>query len=393
MSDRLPGIGEIVSPAQAMELALLEAKKGVGYVAPNPLVGCAIVDAHHQLLSLAYHEQVGFDHAEVHAIKRLRSPKLVEGAHVYVTLEPCAHQGRTPSCARALVTLKPASVTFAVEDPNPLVSGKGAAILREGGVDARLLRERDSIPEVDRVRLTEDAEDLAEIFLHNHRTNSPFVAVKAASTLDGMIAIRATGESKWITGESARHHGHWIRAHYDAMLVGRGTFTADNPSLNIRHPGFPDIRNRAVVLDPKGETLAKLPNSNLLRVRDAGRVFVLVGEKTRVENPAGVQVFPMELNAEGGFATSDILGTLKTAGINSVLIEGGAQTIGAFMTAGLVNRMHLYLAPSLIGATGLSWSSGFGVQRLDERIRLSHARTEMIGNDLYWTGRTFTRKV
>jgi diaminohydroxyphosphoribosylaminopyrimidine deaminase/5-amino-6-(5-phosphoribosylamino)uracil reductase len=379
--------GDLISPAQAMELALREAVKGVGHVAPNPLVGCTIVDSHHRLLSVGYHEQIGFDHAEIHALKRLRRPELIDGAHIYVTLEPCAHQGRTPSCARTLAKLKPASVTYAVEDPNPLVAGKGAAILREAGIDTKTLLLRDNILMSDRERLVESAEALAEIFLFNQRSSETFVAVKVASTLDGMIAVRSTGESQWITGEAARHHGHWIRAHYDAMLIGRGTYLKDNPSLNIRHPAFPDLRNRAIILDPLGETLATLPESNLLKVRDAGRVFVLVGEKTQAHNPAGVQVFPMPLTAKGEFAIADILGTLKTAGVNSVLIEGGAGTIGEFIRAGRVQRLHLYLAPSLIGSTGLPWNLGFGVGKLDDRVQLTNIHHETLSGDLYCTGR------
>ncbi|MES2962809.1 MAG: bifunctional diaminohydroxyphosphoribosylaminopyrimidine deaminase/5-amino-6-(5-phosphoribosylamino)uracil reductase RibD [Bdellovibrionota bacterium] len=147
-----PTVGQLLTPSQAMRLAIRQGTKGVGYVSPNPLVGCTIVDREHRLLAVGHHAMVGGDHAEVAALKKLKSPEDLGGCHVYVSLEPCAHQGRTPSCAMTLALLKPASITYAVEDPNPLVAGRGAAILREAGIRVDLLANRTDI--ADRAALT-----------------------------------------------------------------------------------------------------------------------------------------------------------------------------------------------------------------------------------------------
>lgn len=370
-----------------MRLAIREGQRGEGFVVPNPLVGCAIVDREHRLLSLGHHARVGQDHAEVDALKKLRDPSLIEGAHVYVTLEPCAHQGRTPSCARTLVPLKPASVTYAVEDPNPLVAGKGAEILREAGIVTQKFSERRDVDATERDEIEAQAEELAEIFLHNFRAKLPFVAVKIASSLDGQMGLRS-GESKWITGEAARTRVQLIRAKYDAVLVGRGTYVADDPSLNVRHDSFPGFQNKAVVLDPRGATLATLSQSNLLKVRPPENVFVVVGESTKIEAGVKVGIVRAKTTDAGEFDLRSVLASLKSAGLTSILVEGGALTIGAFMGAREVQRLHLFLAPSLIGgAQGLSWSSGFGVRTLADKFQLTRSRVEWTGEDLYWTAR------
>ncbi|MES2857221.1 MAG: bifunctional diaminohydroxyphosphoribosylaminopyrimidine deaminase/5-amino-6-(5-phosphoribosylamino)uracil reductase RibD, partial [Bdellovibrionota bacterium] len=193
--------GQVVTPSRAMRLALEEARLGWGFVSPNPLVGCAIVDKDHRLLGVGFHERVGADHAEISALKAVGDNSKINGAHIYVTLEPCAHQGRTGSCAQALAPLKPASVTYAVEDPNPLVAGKGAAVLLEAGVRCEHISQRADIP--DRRELELLAEKLAEVFLHNHRTKEPFIGLKVATSTDGMMAS-SSGEPRWLTGAESR---------------------------------------------------------------------------------------------------------------------------------------------------------------------------------------------
>lgn len=378
--------GQRLSPEQAMRLAIHEGARGTGHVAPNPLVGCVIVDNEHRLLATGYHAKVGHDHAEAAALRKLDASS-VAGSHVYVTLEPCAHQGRTPSCARALAPLKPQTVTYAVEDPNPLVAGRGAAILREAGVTVYRIDERtDMSPELCD-ELIAASEDLAEIFLHNHRAHEPFVGVKVASTLDGQMAFKS-GESKWITGEAARRHAHAVRARYDAVAVGSGTFFSDDPSLDIRHPDFSNVVNRAVVFDPDGRALAALAGKNLVKVRKHENVIVIVGRGSQFENPAKATVIEAGMHA-GEFDLDEALAGLKNAGVTSLMIEGGATTIGAFFRAGKVQRLHLYQAPTVFGARqALAWSSGFGVATLSERYRFSHTSWQSIGSDLYWTGRT-----
>lgn len=381
-------IGQKITPAEAMRLAVEAGALGVGEVSPNPLVGCTIVDDEHRLLAVGFHARIGGDHAEVNALKKLNDPKQLAGAHVYVTLEPCAHQGRTPSCARTLAPLKPASVTYAVEDPNPLVSGKGAQILREAGVEVHALSERADIPENERDELIREAEELAEIFLHNQRAREPFIAVKIASSLDGQMAL-ANGESKWITGDKARLHSHTIRARYDAVLVGTGTFLTDNPSLNVRHPDFTGLRpNKAVVLDPRGRAFGAMTGSNLFKARPKENVLVVTAPEVEAPTEFSGTHITCPLKAEREFDLPALFAGLKEHDVHSVMIEGGAATIGAFLRAGKVQRVHAYVAPILIGAgNGMAWTGYFAIPKLACAVRLRNVRHEQIGEDLYVTGR------
>lgn len=382
-----PPIGSKISPSEAMRLAIREGRKGTGFVSPNPLVGCVIVDSDHRYLASGYHAKLGGDHAEISAIKNVGDDRKIKGAHFYVTLEPCAHVGRTGSCARALVGLKPASITFAVEDPNHLVSGKGARILREAGIRAELFSDRDDIddPEEKQKRI-DDAEDLAEIFLYNQRRSETFIAVKIASTLDGQLAL-ASGESKWITSERSREHAHLIRARYDAVAVGVTTFKVDDPSLNVRHPLFSDFQNKAVIFDPTGRGLATLNVPNILRVRPEESVVVVVDRDHHAEISAGVTLLPVS-RRDGIFDTEEVLAGLRNLGIHSLLVEGGSQTICAFFNAQKVQRIHAFIAPSIFGAKhAITWSSGFGVPSMEARIRLEKSKRRTFGDDLYWSAR------
>jgi diaminohydroxyphosphoribosylaminopyrimidine deaminase/5-amino-6-(5-phosphoribosylamino)uracil reductase len=387
--------GQVLSPAQAMRLAIREGAKGAGFVAPNPLVGCTILDREHRLLAIGYHKRVGHDHAEIDAVKQISDPSKLEGAHVFVTLEPCAHQGRTPSCARTLAPMKIASLTYAVEDPNPLVAGKGAAIMREVGVKTALITERSDISVEEARTLAAEAEELAEIFLHNMRAKEPFVAIKIASTLDGKMAL-ASGESKWITNEASREYVQLLRARYGAVAIGRTTFVADDPSLNVRHANYPSFENNVVLFDPKGQTLPSLAQSKLLQVRGPERVFVVVDRALKLENPLGVQLVPVPLESGRFFDVGSVLAALRDQGLTSIMIEGGAQTAGVFFKAKKVQRLHLFQAPKLIGGLhGISWSAGFGVEKMADGFALERVeRREFTGPiagevsaDFYVTGR------
>ena len=378
-------IGQLLTPSQAIQLAIDEAKKGIGFVSPNPPVGCTIVDCNHRFLAVGFHARVGYDHAEIAALKKITDSEVLRGAHLYVTLEPCAHQGRTGSCARAIAPLGVASVTYAVEDPNPLVAGQGAEILRQAGVTATLLAERDDIS--DAAALTIEAEELAEAFLYFMREKKPFIGIKVASTLDGKMAT-TSGESKWITGDQAREHVHRVRAQYDAVAIGRNTFIADNPSLNVRHSDFPNYQNRVVLFDPDGGSLAQMKSANLVKVRPPESVWVVVGRDVKPKNPAGVRVIEVSVNEKGLFEIPSVLARLKLEGLTSLMIEGGSQTYAGFFESKNVQRLHTYLAPSLLGGRhGVAWSSGFGADSMAERIRLRDSHREILGDDLYWTAR------
>lgn len=384
MTTALPPIGAQLTPHQAMSLAIHVGYEGVGFVSPNPLVGCVIVDRDHKLLAYGHHAMLGGDHAEISALKKLSSPQALLGSHIYVTLEPCAHEGRTPSCAKTLAPFKPASVTYAVEDPNPLVAGKGAAILREAGIRAESLANRSDIST--RAELIEQAEELAEIFLHVHRNKSPFVAMKVATSLDGQMAM-TSGESKWITGEAARDHVQHVRAKYDAVAVGHGTFLSDDPSLDVRHPAFKGLVNKAVIFDFAGLSFEKLPKSKLLGVRPAENVIVVTGTRVEKSN-LGVRHLQIPEDASGHFEMRALLEALKAEGLSSLLIEGGAYTYGAFVEARAIQRLHAYVAPILIGGRhAIPWGRYFGGAKLSDKIELKATRHLQLGPDQYWTAR------
>ena len=389
-------VGQRLSAFEALTVAIHEARRGYGCVAPNPLVGCVILDKDMCFLASGHHARIGGDHAEIAALKVAQrmtgSQEGLEGAHFFVTLEPCAHQGRTPSCAKTLAELKIASLTYAIVDPNPLVSGKGADILKQAGVDVRSVPESSALSTAEKQDVILKAEEVAEIFLHRMRQQEPFVAIKVASTLDGRMAL-TSGESKWITGEAARNHVHFLRAGYDAICIGRNTFVADNPSLNVRHVEFPHLRNKAVVLDPKGRTLGVLAESNIMLNRAPEDIIIVternaVATQTYAQVPSGVHVIEVSCNSVGSFVIAELLSKLLSFGISSLLIEGGAMTYGAFFVQKKAERLHLFQAPTLLGSLhSTAWSAGFGVERMDQKVQLSQVRREIFGNDSYLTGR------
>jgi diaminohydroxyphosphoribosylaminopyrimidine deaminase/5-amino-6-(5-phosphoribosylamino)uracil reductase len=381
----IPTKGASLSPEDSMRLAISEARKGIGFTSPNPLVGCVIVDREHRFVASGYHHQSGFAHAEIDALSQVSDPALLEGATVYVTLEPCAHEGRTGSCAKALAKLPLKSVVYGLKDPFPLVNGQGEAILREAGITSYCFGQ-----------LTQELEELAEIFLWNVREKQPFFAMKVASSLDGRMAL-SNGESKWITGPEAREYSHYLRAHYDAVLIGRNTFVSDDPALNIRLKDFPRSQNKVILLDPSAQTLAALPQSQLWQVREKSLIFVVIDEAHLSKAQAalqqdlaaqGVQFLSVAFNSKDGFNIPDLQSKLWGAGLRSVFVEGGAQTFASFFKAQALQRLHLFLAPQLLGAEhGISWSQGLSVTSMSQRLNLQSLQPKVFGPDLYFTSR------
>ncbi len=357
----------IYNSDQAMQLAISEAYKGAPFVSPNPLVGCVVLNSQGQLLSKGYHQKYGEAHAEINAIKNLTSEQLVD-ATVYVTLEPCAHQGKTGSCAETLKKYKLKKVVYGLQDPNPLVSGQGAKILDSAGIKTELYQGI----------LTNELENLAEIFLKNFRSKKTFVAMKVASSLDGQIAL-ANGESQWISTEASREYVHELRSHYDAILVGRKTIEIDNPSLNIRH--FKIIKeNKLIILDPFGTLLTSIQSGKkykFLEMHKKENIFFAV--KTKIETEFQTITFTNLQN---------LMNQVFQLKIMSIFVEGGANTYSSFFKEDLVDRLHLFMNASVIGQkNGLSWTSGFGLNQLSEKKKLSSVITKSFGQDLYLTGR------
>jgi diaminohydroxyphosphoribosylaminopyrimidine deaminase / 5-amino-6-(5-phosphoribosylamino)uracil reductase len=305
-----------------MAAAIALAERGVGRTGNNPSVGCIIVKDG-LVIGRGWTQPGGRPHAEAMALEQAGSK--AHDATVYVTLEPCAHQSeRGPSCASLLVEAAVETVIVAVEDPDPRTAGQGIARLRDSGIECEV-----------GVCKVEARHSLAGFFKRTGQ-GRPFVTLKLATSLDGMIAM-ADGTSRWITGEAARAHTHIERARADAILVGSGTFRADNPRLDVRLPGLQDRSPRRIILG-SGEA------------------------------PAGWEII----------RTPDEIATLDC---NNLLVEGGAMAASAFVKAGLVDRLLLYRAPILIGA-GKPCLGDIGLGALDdahERWRL--ADTRMLGKD------------
>lgn len=373
MGQRRQKKSRILNPREAMQLAIEEAYKGAGFVSPNPLVGCVVLDEEFRLLSTGYHKMYGGDHAEVEALKGV-SQELLQGAHIFVTLEPCAHEGKTPSCARMLAKHRLGSVTYGLRDPNPLVDGKGAQMLSAVGIKVEEFSE-----------LKSELEELSEHFLHNVRTGYPFVALKVASSLDGQMALK-NGQSQWITNEVSRERVHYLRGYFDAVVVGRRTIEIDNPRLNIRSSKFPEKQNRVVILDPSGEILKDLKDKNVFKVHRPEDITIVVSEGAKVlEEPCAV--LRVAFDEHKGFDLSKLLLELKKLGHHSLMLEGGAHVYQTFLNQKFVNRLYYFQAPMILGAQqGLSWTQGFGIERMEDRILLKRPRTELLDGDILITG-------
>lgn len=383
-----------------MRLALQEAKKGEGYVSPNPLVGCVILDVNNRLLAKGFHAAVGQDHAEVDALKKVEDSSRLKGAQVFVTLEPCAHEGRTPSCAKRLAQLPIRRVVYGLQDPNPLVSGKGADILLKAGFQVEQFFE-----------LQDELNELPEVFLYNMKNRRSWVTLKVASSLDGRIAL-ASGKSQWITEEGSREKVQWLRGCHDAVMVGAGTVRMDNPTLNIRHPHFSGKANKVVVLDPRGESLGMMAESNLLRHHAPQNLYFILDWSQRqkfqdstlqkqthdLENqlgdwPVAIEdsergwnyVFPKSLS-DGGVDLLDLSEQLYEKGLCSVLCEGGSRVFGSFLRQRAAQRLVLFQNASVLGE-GMGWSQGLKLHDLAERVRLKRFQVEKLGNDLMLDGR------
>lgn len=315
-----------------MRLALRLAVKGRGKVEPNPMVGAVLVKRG-RVVGQGYHQRYGQAHAEPNAIKDA-GPK-AKGATLYVTLEPCAHYGKTPPCADAVIRAGISEVVLAIRDPFPETNGKGIRKLREAGI------------EVLEGVLAEDAERLNAAFLKWVHTGRPLVTLKWAMTLDGKIATR-TGDSKWISCEASRRYGHRLRAWNQAILVGVGTVLQDDPLLTCRVPGG---RNPLrVVLDTHLRTPV---NSQLVRtVEDAPLLIATVRgapkAKRRLFETAGAEVVSLR-KRRGRVDLEALLDLLGQRGISTLLVEGGSEVHGAFCDQKLADHVVAFVAPKIVG--------------------------------------------
>lgn len=361
-----------------MQQALRLAARGRGTVLPNPMVG-AVVVANGTVVGSGYHKRVGGPHAEIMALRR--SGVRSRGATLYTTLEPCCHTDkRTPPCVPSILESGVRRVVVAMRDPNPKVAGRGIRQLRQSGIS------------VDVGCLGHEAASLNDVYLHWTKTGRPFVVLKAAMTLDGKIAT-ATGESQWITGAKARAHVHQLRSQVDVIAVGVETVLADDPQLTVRVSA--GKRSSTGVRQP-----TRMIFDSRLRIPFGARVLQglerapTVIATTKLADPRkverlrqmGVQVLTLPRNGNR-VSLDTCLQALGNMGITSMLLEGGSEVNAAFLRAGLVNRVCLYVAPTLLGgqhAKGLL--GGRSPRRLVETVPVANLHIESLGEDLLITG-------
>jgi len=355
-----------------MKMALRLATKGSGLVSPNPMVG-AVVLRDDQVVGRGWHQRYGEPHAEVMALKA--AGNLARGATLYVTLEPCNHHGQTPPCTDAILKAGVARVMAATADPNRKVSGRGADYLKARGV------------EVEMGLLEDEARHLNEAWFHWVEKERPLVIAKAACSLDGKIATRS-GDSQWLTGLKAREMGHRLRHDCDAILVGVGTVLADDPRLTTRLP-----RRRAkdpirLVLDSK---LRLPPTARLLHLKSSAPTWIATttaapGDKIRTLEDLGATV--LVTSEDGNRVDLEyLLAELGCRQVQSLLVEGGAEVLGAFFDQNLVDKFYFFYAPKFLGGQqALSVIGGAGVDRLAKAHQARDFSLRRLGPDILVTG-------
>lgn len=342
-----------------MRRALSLAERGWGQVSPNPLVG-AVVVKDGAVVGEGYHAAFGRDHAEVMALGKAGAQ--ARGSTVYVTLEPCNHHGKTPPCAEALLAAGVSRVVIAVLDPHPVAAG-GADRLRDSGVT------------VDVGVCETEARELNAPFLHAVRADRPWVTLKLAVSIDGAVADH-TRKTGWLTGPEARAEVHRWRAQHDAVGVGMGTVLADDPALTVRDAKAPRVPPVRVVFSRSG----RLPVTSVL-ARSARDVPVLVMAHDpdpayeATLNEMGVELVP-------GASLGEALRALRTRGVHSILIEGGARLAGALMFDGLVDRLIVFTAPVVLGAGALNAFLLAPAQRAEQAQRMRIVQRQAFGDDL-----------
>lgn len=348
-----------------MRRALDLARAARGTTSPNPPVGAvAVKDG--RIAGEGATQPAGGAHAEIMALRR--AGEAARGATLYVTLEPCAHFGRTPPCADAVVAAGIARVVASVRDPNPKVSGRGFERLRRAGIAVEIGQGR------------EEAEDLALPHAKLSTAGTPLVTVKFAMSLDGKIATR-TGESKWITGAAARRYVHELRAASDAIMAGIGTVLADDPQLTARDEnGAPLARQPLRVIVDSG---GRLPSGAAL-LRQPGRTLAAVASEDAAARIRALGADALTLPADDGRVDlRALLITLAERGVADVFVEGGAALLGSLHDARLADRIIGFIAPTIIGGEGApSPIAGAGAARMGDALRLSRVEIRRFGDDV-----------
>ncbi len=366
-----------------MRRAIEIAKLGVGHTNPNPLVGAVIVK-NNQIIGEGFHQTYGDLHAERNAIKNCTEthPKnfseLLQDSTIYVTLEPCCHTGKQPPCVEAIMQHKIAKVVIGSRDPNPLVSGKGAAILRKSGIS------------VVEDFLKDECDELNPVFFHYIQTKTPYVALKFAQSIDGKIASK-TGDAKWISNEKSRYFTHELRNQYTAILIGSNTAAADNPTLNCRIEKINGRTPRNPIRIVLSSGLNLSTESNL--VKTAWQIPLVVAcaeenlkkpevsaKKETLEN-CGATVLPVK-QKEGKIDFADLCVKLGEQKIDSILVEGGSEVLGSFADQAIFNRIYCFVGSKLIGGNGKPSVKGAGIEKISQAVPLKLEKISQFDDDV-----------
>lgn len=355
-----------------MERAIELARKGEGYTSPNPLVGAVIVKEN-RIIGEGYHEYFGGSHAEVNALKN--AMESVNGATMYVTLEPCSHYGKTPPCANEIVKKGISRVIIGMKDPNPLVAGKGMNILEENGIEVEL------------GVLEKEVKKLNEIFIKYITTKKPFCILKTAMTLDGKIATY-TGDSRWITNEYSRQHVHELRHRVSSIMVGIGTVLADDPMLTTRlleRKGRDPIR---IIIDTKG----RIPlEAKALNLKSKAKTIIAVTEKVKKSKlialkEKGAEVIITPLKNEK-VDLKFLMEKIAAMGIDSILIEGGAGLNFSVLNEDIIDKVITFVAPKIIGGENAKTPvGGDGLALMQGAISLKDIRVKRFNDDIMIEG-------
>ena len=360
-----------------MRLAMQLAGNAIGRTSPNPLVGAVIVKDN-RVVGCGWHRKAGTPHAEVHALNQ--AGELARGADVYVTLEPCAHYGKTPPCSKALVEAKVKNVYGGLLDVNPKVAGKGFKILEDAGIH------------VEYGFLQDELRKQNEVFFKWIEHKKPFVVLKAAMTLDGKIAT-AIGQSKWITNETSRAYGYKLRDIYDGIMVGINTVIEDNPMLTARVDGGKNpIR---IVVD---SSLKIDINANVVQDKSAKTIIATTDKADKDKilklQAQDVDVIVVDKDKNDKVDIEKLLDILGQKNICSILVEGGATLSGSFVARKLVDKVYFFIAPKIVGGKEAKTPvAGTGILNLQEALALKDIQIEKLEEDILIIGRVDKDKV
>ena len=367
-----------LSNKEAMALAIEEAEKGIGFVSPNPPVGCVILNKNNEWLSSGFYSHYGAVHAEISALNKIKNKKDLRGAHIFTTLEPCFHFGQNPPCVNSLIKYPWDSLTYGIEDPNPKTNRKSIKKLKSKGFKVKKT-----------AYFGKHLQRLYEAFTVNMRQNRAFFALKTASSLDGVMALHS-GESQWITNKSSRDFASHLRVCFDAVLIGIETFLEDNPRLNCRKKAFEKIKNKVCLLDPSGRSLKLISKSRLAKVRPLENIFVITKPsfKNKKEKPPFKLISCPLLNTPpSSFDLWHLSQKLYKENICSVLIEGGAKTLSGFLEQKACQRLYHFISPCLLGGKkGRHWTEQLAISSLKNRKVLHSQERFFFDEDILITG-------